>query len=165
MIGVIIASRKVGINPDNVATPIAASLGDLITLALLAGISTGLYKELGEWMPQFFGWALREHCRNRISTVSAFCDPSAGRFMSGTIKMCRFIYIIAYYLWTQWPRNIIPLFSSTSMEVYRSFLEALFCILKIKFVCPNWRSSLISHIMPLLFKGTSTVREETCWVI
>uniref|UniRef100_A0AAQ4RKD6 Solute carrier family 41 member n=1 Tax=Gasterosteus aculeatus aculeatus TaxID=481459 RepID=A0AAQ4RKD6_GASAC len=47
MIGVIIASRKVGINPDNVATPIAASLGDLITLSVLAGISTGLYKELG----------------------------------------------------------------------------------------------------------------------
>lgn len=47
MIGVILASRKVGINPDNVATPIAASLGDLITLSLLAGISTGLYKELG----------------------------------------------------------------------------------------------------------------------
>uniref|UniRef100_A0A673CRR0 Solute carrier family 41 member n=1 Tax=Sphaeramia orbicularis TaxID=375764 RepID=A0A673CRR0_9TELE len=37
MIGVIIGSRKVGINPDNVATPIAASLGDLITLSLLAG--------------------------------------------------------------------------------------------------------------------------------
>lgn len=48
MIGVIIASRKIGINPDNVATPIAASLGDLITLSLLAGISTGLYKELGK---------------------------------------------------------------------------------------------------------------------
>lgn len=47
MIGVIIASRKIGINPDNVATPIAASLGDLITLSLLSGISTGLYKELG----------------------------------------------------------------------------------------------------------------------
>uniref|UniRef100_A0A4W4FMT9 Solute carrier family 41 member n=1 Tax=Electrophorus electricus TaxID=8005 RepID=A0A4W4FMT9_ELEEL len=46
MIGVIVGSRKVGINPDNVATPIAASLGDLITLALLAGISTGLYQEL-----------------------------------------------------------------------------------------------------------------------
>uniref|UniRef100_A0AAY4C804 Solute carrier family 41 member n=1 Tax=Denticeps clupeoides TaxID=299321 RepID=A0AAY4C804_9TELE len=41
MIGVIIASRKVGINPDNVATPIAASLGDLITLALLALPSAG----------------------------------------------------------------------------------------------------------------------------
>ncbi|KAM8931121.1 solute carrier family 41 member 3 [Pelodytes ibericus] len=44
MIGVIIASRKVGINPDNVATPIAASLGDLITLSLLAGISSTLYQ-------------------------------------------------------------------------------------------------------------------------
>uniref|UniRef100_A0A8C1G0V5 Solute carrier family 41 member n=1 Tax=Cyprinus carpio TaxID=7962 RepID=A0A8C1G0V5_CYPCA len=39
MIGVIIGSRKVGINPDNVATPIAASLGDLITLSLLAGVN------------------------------------------------------------------------------------------------------------------------------
>lgn len=48
MIGVIIGSRKMGINPDNVATPIAASLGDLITLALLSGISWGLYIELGK---------------------------------------------------------------------------------------------------------------------
>ncbi|XP_066559271.1 solute carrier family 41 member 1 [Amia ocellicauda] len=46
MIGVIIGSRKLGINPDNVATPIAASLGDLITLALLSGISTALYGQL-----------------------------------------------------------------------------------------------------------------------
>ncbi|XP_068109181.1 solute carrier family 41 member 3 [Hyperolius riggenbachi] len=44
MIGVIVASRKFGINPDNVATPIAASLGDLITLSLLAGVSTTLFK-------------------------------------------------------------------------------------------------------------------------
>uniref|UniRef100_A0A2I3RDM1 Solute carrier family 41 member n=1 Tax=Pan troglodytes TaxID=9598 RepID=A0A2I3RDM1_PANTR len=49
MIGVIIGSRKIGINPDNVATPIAASLGDLITLALLSGISWGLYLELNHW--------------------------------------------------------------------------------------------------------------------
>ncbi|MGH0169227.1 UNVERIFIED_CONTAM: hypothetical protein FKN15_056704 [Acipenser sinensis] len=48
MIGVVIASRKLGINPDNVATPIAASLGDLITLSLLAGISTALYKYKGK---------------------------------------------------------------------------------------------------------------------
>uniref|UniRef100_A0A8C5Q0I0 Solute carrier family 41 member n=1 Tax=Leptobrachium leishanense TaxID=445787 RepID=A0A8C5Q0I0_9ANUR len=43
MICVVILSRKVGINPDNVATPIAASLGDLITLSLLAGISSSLF--------------------------------------------------------------------------------------------------------------------------
>ena len=48
MIGVIIGSRKVGINPDNVATPIAASLGDLITLSLLAGVSSTLYEYKGE---------------------------------------------------------------------------------------------------------------------
>lgn len=48
MIGVIIGSRKVGINPDNVATPIAASLGDLITLSLLAGVSTTLYQYKGQ---------------------------------------------------------------------------------------------------------------------
>uniref|UniRef100_A0A3Q3LAG7 Solute carrier family 41 member n=1 Tax=Mastacembelus armatus TaxID=205130 RepID=A0A3Q3LAG7_9TELE len=51
MIGVIIGSRKVGINPDNVATPIAASLGDLITLSLLAGISSTLYEDdLNVWV-------------------------------------------------------------------------------------------------------------------
>ncbi|XP_056101119.1 solute carrier family 41 member 2 isoform X1 [Rhinichthys klamathensis goyatoka] len=43
MVGVIVGSKKTGINPDNVATPIAASFGDLITLAILAGISQGLY--------------------------------------------------------------------------------------------------------------------------
>uniref|UniRef100_A0A669BQF2 Solute carrier family 41 member n=1 Tax=Oreochromis niloticus TaxID=8128 RepID=A0A669BQF2_ORENI len=49
MIGVIIGSRKVGINPDNVATPIAASLGDLITLSLLAGVSSALYEYKDIW--------------------------------------------------------------------------------------------------------------------
>uniref|UniRef100_A0A8D3CC08 Solute carrier family 41 member n=1 Tax=Scophthalmus maximus TaxID=52904 RepID=A0A8D3CC08_SCOMX len=36
MVAVIIGSMRMGINPDNVATPMAASFGDLITLALLA---------------------------------------------------------------------------------------------------------------------------------
>uniref|UniRef100_A0A3Q3EEL3 Solute carrier family 41 member n=1 Tax=Labrus bergylta TaxID=56723 RepID=A0A3Q3EEL3_9LABR len=39
MVGVIIGSKRIGINPDNVATPMAASFGDLITLALLACFS------------------------------------------------------------------------------------------------------------------------------
>lgn len=47
MIVVVIGSRKFGINPDNVATPIAASLGDLITISLLAGISNTLFKYIG----------------------------------------------------------------------------------------------------------------------
>ncbi|CAI5449189.1 unnamed protein product [Caenorhabditis angaria] len=36
MAAVIVTSRKYNINPDNVATPIAASLGDLTTLSVLA---------------------------------------------------------------------------------------------------------------------------------
>ncbi|CAG4952320.1 unnamed protein product [Colias eurytheme] len=47
MIGVIVVSKKMNINPDNVATPIAASLGDLTTLALLSWISSVLYRSLG----------------------------------------------------------------------------------------------------------------------
>lgn len=43
MAAVVVFSRKCNINPDNVATPIAASLGDLITLALLSAISRFLH--------------------------------------------------------------------------------------------------------------------------
>uniref|UniRef100_A0A8C5GFU7 Solute carrier family 41 member n=1 Tax=Gouania willdenowi TaxID=441366 RepID=A0A8C5GFU7_GOUWI len=49
MVGVIVGSKKTGINPDNVATPIAASFGDLITLAILAWISQGLYQCLDSY--------------------------------------------------------------------------------------------------------------------
>jgi len=48
MVAVIVGSRKVGINPDNVATPIAASLGDLITLSLLAGVSSFFFCYRGQ---------------------------------------------------------------------------------------------------------------------
>ncbi|XP_073327509.1 solute carrier family 41 member 2 [Pagrus major] len=43
MVGVIVGSHRLGINPDNVATPMAASFGDLITLALLAFFSQWFY--------------------------------------------------------------------------------------------------------------------------
>lgn len=47
MVAVILLSRQMNINPDNVATPIAASLGDLTTLALLSWIASLLYKAIG----------------------------------------------------------------------------------------------------------------------
>ncbi|XP_035677621.1 solute carrier family 41 member 1-like [Branchiostoma floridae] len=46
MIAVVILSRKCKVNPDNVATPIAASLGDLTTLALLSWISNVLWRAI-----------------------------------------------------------------------------------------------------------------------
>lgn len=48
MVAVVLCSRKCNINPDNVATPIAASLGDLTTLALLSAISRFLHSCLGK---------------------------------------------------------------------------------------------------------------------
>jgi solute carrier family 41 len=47
MVLVIILSRHFKINPDNVATPIAASLGDLTTLSLLACISNSVFESIG----------------------------------------------------------------------------------------------------------------------
>jgi solute carrier family 41 len=44
MMFVIIFSKKLKINPDNIATPIAASLGDLVTLTILAYLCTFLYE-------------------------------------------------------------------------------------------------------------------------
>jgi len=43
MVVVIVSARKCRCNPDNIATPIAASLGDVVTLGLLAWISNILY--------------------------------------------------------------------------------------------------------------------------
>jgi len=47
MIAVILLSRRFHVNPDNVATPIAASLGDLTTISLLAAVSMFLFNTRG----------------------------------------------------------------------------------------------------------------------
>jgi len=47
MILVITLSKRFNLNPDNIATPIAASLGDIITLGLLAWFASILYEEMG----------------------------------------------------------------------------------------------------------------------
>ena len=49
MVLVIVMSRHFKVNPDNVATPIAASLGDLTTLSLLACISNSIFSVIGKF--------------------------------------------------------------------------------------------------------------------
>ncbi|XP_069416779.1 solute carrier family 41 member 3 isoform X2 [Ovis canadensis] len=44
MVCIVVGARKLGVNPDNIATPIAASLGDLTTLSLLAVVSSFFYR-------------------------------------------------------------------------------------------------------------------------
>lgn len=48
VVGVIFGSKRFGFNPDNMATPLAASFGDLLTLALLAGCSQFSYSIIGK---------------------------------------------------------------------------------------------------------------------
>ncbi|XP_028628921.1 solute carrier family 41 member 3 isoform X2 [Grammomys surdaster] len=49
MICIVIGARKFGVNPDNIATPIAASLGDIITLSILALMSSFFYSHKDTW--------------------------------------------------------------------------------------------------------------------
>ena len=48
MVGVVLLARQFNWDPDNVATPIAASLGDVTTLGLLAGVANCLYGQMLE---------------------------------------------------------------------------------------------------------------------
>ncbi|KAM4820967.1 solute carrier family 41 member 3 isoform 2-T2 [Thomomys bottae] len=49
MVCIVVGARRLGVNPDNIATPIAASLGDLITLSILAWVSSFLYQHRDTW--------------------------------------------------------------------------------------------------------------------
>ncbi|XP_076796221.1 solute carrier family 41 member 3 isoform X3 [Arvicanthis niloticus] len=49
MICIVIGARKFGVNPDNIATPIAACLGDIITLSILALMSSFFYSHKDTW--------------------------------------------------------------------------------------------------------------------
>lgn len=48
VMAIIIASHRFNVNPDNIATPIASSLGDVVTLAILSGFGT-LFHENQEY--------------------------------------------------------------------------------------------------------------------
>ena len=98
MIVVILLSKSVGINPDNVATPIAASLGDLVTLALLAFIGEFLFGCIGthNWIAPCLivlclvslpVWFYLSHCNKYVKStlyngwvpvISAMCISSLG---------------------------------------------------------------------------------------
>ncbi len=40
---IIIVSKELNVNPDNIATPMAASLGDLVTLFILANTGSFIF--------------------------------------------------------------------------------------------------------------------------
>lgn len=74
MVGVIIGCKRMGLNPDNVATPIAASFGDLITLALLVCFSQWFYSFMGERTMDIMLWLVTLHKINQNTEESFFIN-------------------------------------------------------------------------------------------
>lgn len=75
MVGVVMLSRKFHINPDNVATPVAASLGDLTTVSMLAAVSMVLFKTLGMCWFLLLQWCLQVvNTYFYELTHTCFCD-------------------------------------------------------------------------------------------
>lgn len=48
LVAVILLSNKYKVNPDNLATPLAASIGDVVSITMLSFITTVLFANLGE---------------------------------------------------------------------------------------------------------------------
>jgi solute carrier family 41 len=48
MIGVIVVTHRLHMNPDNLATPVAASIGDVVSITLLAHIASAFFQIHGE---------------------------------------------------------------------------------------------------------------------
>lgn len=49
LVAVILLSHKYKVNPDNMATPLAASIGDVVSISLLSFITSVLFRNLGEF--------------------------------------------------------------------------------------------------------------------
>lgn len=56
MCGIVLLSKRFHVNPDNISTPLAASLGDLVTLGVLSLSAQWLYSTGGE------GWSIALIC-------------------------------------------------------------------------------------------------------
>lgn len=48
LVAVILLSNKYKVNPDNMATPLAASIGDVVSISMLSFITSILFARLGE---------------------------------------------------------------------------------------------------------------------
>ena len=48
MIAVIMVSYRCKMNPDNLATPLAASVGDVVSISVLSAIASGVVHQDGE---------------------------------------------------------------------------------------------------------------------
>ncbi|XP_076863451.1 solute carrier family 41 member 2 [Brachyhypopomus gauderio] len=81
MVGVIIGSKRSGINPDNIATPIASGFGDVITLGFLAVISQGFFYCI-EFCPYITYVVCAVFlCLTPVWVTISFCHPESHRLL------------------------------------------------------------------------------------
>lgn len=55
LVAVILLSHKFHMNPDNLATPLAASIGDVVSLSVLSFIASLLFENLGNLLRKIVG--------------------------------------------------------------------------------------------------------------
>jgi Divalent cation transporter len=53
LVAVILLSNKYKVNPDNMATPLAASIGDVVSISMLSFITSILFARLGKLLMRF----------------------------------------------------------------------------------------------------------------
>lgn len=80
MCGLIVLCRRVGRDPDNIAPPIAACLGDLLTLCLLGGLSSMLIRFIHTPIPLALAILIV------LSTVSCFVFTHRNPHVSALLK-------------------------------------------------------------------------------
>ena len=88
MVTVIVVLRKLRINPDNVATPVAGSLGDLTVTAVLAFFASVFYKYL--YIPGAYTTALLSYTRTRMNTninllIRVYSQVKSSKFLTHLI--------------------------------------------------------------------------------
>jgi hypothetical protein len=76
-VAVILISHNLKMNPDNLATPLAASIGDVVSISLLSFIASVLFEHLGEDLFYFFTFdftLISDDCflQNRYTSLGDF---------------------------------------------------------------------------------------------
>ncbi|TKC45743.1 hypothetical protein EI555_019710, partial [Monodon monoceros] len=88
MVCIVIGARKLGVNPDNIATPIAASLGDLITLSILAFVSSFFHKHRGHSLGPTLSSSPTAHTPPLFAPDSRYLTPLVCIGFTALIPLC-----------------------------------------------------------------------------
>lgn len=99
MIAVIMISYRCKMNPDNLATPLAASVGDVVSISVLSTVASKLYKKLDHdvWilytivgcyliLLPFWIWIVLKNKYTRNVLTSGWVPVLSALFISGYVN-------------------------------------------------------------------------------